>query len=93
MKTYKDILKEIDTVPTDTDSMFNRQVSVKKVKDGESIQQMLGLDDNAPERLTTNPISMMDLVMQAFSDSPHDTFYHEKDEDEEPSQEDQQSEK
>ena len=71
--------------------MWNRQTSIKKVKNGESIQDMLGLTDNSPERLVTNPISMMDLVMQSYNNSPGDTFYQEKDEEDNVSQEDQQS--
>ncbi len=53
------------------DSMWNRQSSIKKAKNGKTIQQILGFGDDDRELglpQQNEPMKMMDLVLQNWED-------------------------
>ena len=51
----------------DTDSLWNRNTSVKRDYDGKTAQEILGLEDEGPGTLNkTQPMSMMDIVLNSW---------------------------
>ena len=69
VKEHKNVYDPI----LNTDSMWNRETSIKKTKDGKTIQQMLGIDDEDEPGITEKePMKMMDIVLKAWDKEEED---------------------